>query len=55
MHSVNLNSTLVNFGVVVHNQHVGDPVTGAECHIQDDPCGIRRHVGRLRWHSMDLT
>ena len=33
-------------GVVVHNQHVGDPVTGAECHLEDDPCGVRRRVSR---------
>ena len=42
-------------GVVVHDQHVGDPVTGAEGRLEDDPCGGGRRVGRARWYRMDLT
>ena len=42
-------------GVVVHNQDVGDPVARAGCHLEQDPCGVRRSVGRARWHRMDLA
>ena len=48
-----LNSVLVN------NQHVGDPVAGAECHREDDPCCLcqldQHRVFRARWHCMDLA
>ena len=35
-----LNSALVNLG------HVRDPVTGAECHLEDDPGIVRPRFGR---------
>ena len=38
-------------GVMVHNQHVGNPVNGAEYRLEDDPCGVRRRVGRAGWHQ----
>ena len=40
---------------MVHNQHVGDPVTGAERHLEDDPGSVSRRVGRVRWNRMDLA
>ena len=42
-------------GVVVHNQHVGDPVTGAESQLEDYPGCVRRRVGRARWRHRMLV
>ena len=42
-------------GVVVHYQHVEGPVKGVEPHREDAPCGVRRRVGRVRWHRVDLA
>ena len=48
VNSLNRKLVIRELGVVVHNQHVEDPLTGAKCHLEDDQCGIRRRVGRAR-------
>ena len=42
-------------GVVIHDEHVGEPGSGAETHVANDLCSVRRSGRCPRGSSMHLT